>query len=60
MENLIADTKLDFLSDGSEMSELIRGKHWDKTTLGSPDKWPQRLRTPVSRSMGANKNGNPA
>ncbi|WP_281232387.1 PAS domain S-box protein [Flavobacterium gelatinilyticum] len=37
-----------FLADGGEMGELIRSKDWSKTPLGSPDIWPQSLRTMVS------------
>ena len=37
-----------FLSGGGEMGELIRAKDWSKTSLGSPDIWPQSLRTMVA------------
>ncbi len=33
---------------GSEMGALIRAFDWSKTPLGSPDTWPQSLRTAVS------------
>lgn len=33
---------------GSEMGALIRAFDWSKTPLGSPDSWPQSLRTAVS------------
>ncbi len=38
----------EFLSGGGEMGKLIRSKDWSKTSLGSPDTWPQSLRTAVS------------
>lgn len=37
-----------FLADGGEMGALIRAKDWNTTSLGSPDLWPQSLRTMVS------------
>lgn len=37
-----------FLPGGGEMGELIRSKDWSKTTLGTPDTWPQSLRTTLS------------
>ena len=37
-----------FLEGGGEMGELIRRYDWSKTLLGSPDTWPQSLRTVVS------------
>jgi len=36
---------LEFLSGGGEMGELTRSKDWGKTPLGSPENWPQSLRT---------------
>jgi len=39
---------LSFLGDGGEMGLLIRNKDWSKTAIGSPDTWPQSLRTSVS------------
>ena len=30
------------------MGKLVRSKDWLKTPLGSPDTWPQNLRTTVS------------
>lgn len=35
----------DFLSKGGEMGALTRAKDWSKTPLGSPDHWPQSLKT---------------
>jgi signal transduction histidine kinase len=40
--------ELAFLKGGGEMGELIRSKDWSTTTLGSPQSWPQSLRTAVS------------
>ncbi|KUJ60854.1 PAS domain-containing sensor histidine kinase [Flavobacteriaceae bacterium CRH] len=34
-----------FLSKGGEMGALTRAKDWSKTPVGSPDTWPQSLRT---------------
>ncbi len=39
---------LPFLAGGGEMGELTRKYDWSKTALGSPDQWPQSLRTTVS------------
>ena len=44
----------EFLSGGGEMGKLIRSKDWSKTTLGSPDTWPQSLRTTVSLCIASN------
>ncbi len=44
----------DFLSGGGEMGELIRSKDWSKTPLGSPDTWPQSLRTTISLCIASN------
>jgi len=46
--NLIEINSLDFLPGCGEMGKLIRSKDWSKTPLGSPDTWPQSLRTTVS------------
>ncbi|RYY99038.1 MAG: PAS domain-containing protein [Chitinophagaceae bacterium] len=37
-----------FLNGGGEMGALIRSKDWSSTPIGSPDAWPQSLRTAVS------------
>lgn len=37
-----------FLSGGGEMGELIRSYNWSKTSVGSPDTWPQSLLTTVN------------
>ncbi|MEJ7766651.1 MAG: ATP-binding protein [Chitinophagaceae bacterium] len=44
----------EFLSGGGEMGKLIRSKDWSKTPLGSPDSWPQSLRTTVSLCIASN------
>ncbi|MDQ3109178.1 MAG: PAS domain-containing protein [Bacteroidota bacterium] len=36
-----------FLTGGGEMGEQIRSFDWSKTSLGSPDTWPQSLRIAV-------------
>lgn len=35
----------DFLAGGGEMGELMRSLDWSRTAVGTPDKWPQSLRT---------------
>ncbi|MVM41749.1 PAS domain S-box protein [Spirosoma sp. HMF3257] len=37
-----------FLLAGGEMGQLTRNFDWSTTVLGSPDEWPQSLRTTVS------------
>lgn len=37
-----------FLQGGGEMGQLIRSKDWSKTPVGTPDTWPQSLRTTLS------------
>jgi PAS domain S-box-containing protein len=37
-----------FLEGGGEMGQLIRSKDWSKTPVGTPDTWPQSLRTTLS------------
>ncbi|WP_296618249.1 ATP-binding protein [Marivirga sp.] len=51
MEETNTNTKLNFLNGGGEMGKLIRSKDWSKTPLGSPDIWPQSLRTSVGLCM---------
>ena len=38
---------LDFLSGGSEMGRLMLSRDWTNSSVGSPDTWPQSLRTAV-------------
>ncbi len=52
--NQFAAKTLDFLSGGGKMGELIRSKDWSKTALGTPDTWPQSLRTAVSICIASN------
>lgn len=42
---LPSNTQLNFLSGGGEMGSLIRAYNWDSTPLGSPETWPQPLKT---------------
>lgn len=44
----ITDNNNYFLTDGGEMGTLIRALNWNKTSLGSPENWPQSLKTMVS------------
>ena len=37
-----------FLQGGGEMGTLTRGLDWSATSLGSPDRWPQSLKTTIS------------
>ena len=37
-----------FLEGGGEMGQFIRSKDWSKTPVGTPDTWPQSLRTTLS------------
>ncbi|SDT59928.1 PAS domain S-box-containing protein [Mucilaginibacter mallensis] len=37
-----------FLKGGGEMGELMRTTDWSATALGTPDTWPQSLRTTLS------------
>ena len=41
------ETVGDFLGGGGEMGALTRGFDWSKTSLGSPETWPQSLRVTV-------------
>ncbi len=42
------NTDLSFLSAKGEMGELTRNYDWGSTSLGTPDTWPQSLRTTLS------------
>jgi hypothetical protein len=37
-----------FLAGGGEMGERMRAMDWSATPLGSPDTWPQSLRSTIS------------
>ncbi|WP_428664280.1 PAS domain S-box protein [Runella sp.] len=39
---------LQFLKGGGEMGEYTRNYNWAQTSIGSPDLWPQSLRTTLS------------
>ena len=39
---------LAFLESGGQMGELMRSKDWSTTAVGTPDTWPQSLRTSVN------------
>jgi len=41
------NSKASFLEGGGKMGELIRAFDWEKTSLGSPESWPQSLKTCV-------------
>jgi PAS domain S-box-containing protein len=45
---VIVNEKHNFLSGGGEMGALMRAKDWSKTNLGTPEDWPQSLRTSIS------------
>lgn len=36
------------MEDGGELGALIRGYDWSSTSIGTPDQWPQSLRTTLS------------
>src|SRR3954447_20033712 len=40
--------ELTFLKGGGEMGELMRSKDWSNSTVGTPDQWPQSLKTSIS------------
>ncbi|MFH7019222.1 PAS domain-containing protein [Flavobacterium sp. FlaQc-47] len=44
----LTDPNLNFLRGGGEMGEYTRTYNWSATSIGSPDQWPQSLRTTVS------------
>ena len=46
-ESMIAPG-ISFLRGGGEMGELTRSYDWSDTVLGTPDSWPQSLRTTLS------------
>ncbi|PBQ33908.1 PAS domain-containing sensor histidine kinase [Sphingobacteriaceae bacterium] len=46
--NKISNKTLPFLAGGEEMGELTRTFDWSQTSVGSPETWPQSLRTMVS------------
>lgn len=50
MDTTAAQPKIDyyFLQGGGELGSLIRAYNWASTPLGSPENWPQSLRTTLS------------
>ncbi|MDI1318072.1 PAS domain S-box protein [Flavobacterium sp.] len=48
MHSKSTNSFLQFLAGGGEMGKLIREKDWSKNKLGTPDTWPQSLRTTLS------------
>jgi PAS domain S-box-containing protein len=44
----------DFLADGGEMGALTRAHDWSATPIGTPDSWPQSLRTAVRILLNTN------
>src|SRR5215218_234082 len=47
-------TSADFLAGGGEMGALTRAYDWSSTSLGSPEAWPQSLRTAVRIVLNTN------
>jgi PAS domain S-box-containing protein len=47
-------SNLNFLYKGGEMAQLIREKDWISHPLGSPDDWPQSLKTTLSIILSSN------
>ncbi|HYP97824.1 MAG TPA: ATP-binding protein [Polyangiaceae bacterium] len=45
---LVDTSQLTFLAGGGEMGARMRELHWSSTPLGSPEAWPQSLRSTVS------------
>jgi PAS domain S-box-containing protein len=46
--NPVEVTEYSFLQGGGEMGALARGFDWSSTVVGTPDNWPQSLRTSLS------------
>lgn len=44
---------LAFLFNGGEMGELTRNYNWSQTSIGTPERWPQSLRTTLSIVLNA-------
>jgi len=43
--SIITQQTFSFLKGGGEMGRLMRNKDWSESTVGTPDTWPQSLRT---------------
>ncbi len=48
MEILTEKKTYPFLQGGGEMGEITRAYNWSQTSIGTPDQWPQSLRTTLS------------
>ncbi|QHV99730.1 PAS domain S-box protein [Spirosoma endbachense] len=48
MDTTATENAYPFLKGGGEMGALTRTYDWAKTSLGTPDQWPQSLRTTLS------------
>src|SRR6187200_2622469 len=46
-------TKLAFLAGGAAMGAMMRAHAWEPSPLGSPEDWPQSLKTLVSLMLGS-------
>jgi len=44
-DSTIKQQTFSFLKGGGEMGRLMRNKDWSESTVGTPDSWPQSLRT---------------
>lgn len=51
METLLSKETYSFLQGGGEMGERTRQFNWSLTPVGTPDQWPQSLRTTVSNLL---------
>ena len=46
------EDRLAFLADGGEMGARIRAFDWADSPLGSPENWPQALKTKMGILLG--------
>ena len=53
MTERVPPTNLNFLSGGGRMGERMRAHDWSASPLGSPETWPQALRSAVSLMLGS-------
>lgn len=51
----MSDAGLRFLAGGGDMGERLRAMDWEGTKLGSPEAWPEALRTLVSLMLASNQ-----
>jgi PAS domain S-box-containing protein len=54
MLNINRPTSADFLAGGGEMGALMRAYDWSASPLGTPETWPQSLRTAVRILLNTN------